>query len=58
MEKKEHYSIIKVMGEKEVKVIDTLSEVLEFDNYEDAKRMADIMETNSDSGYKYVVNKI
>ena len=57
-ENKKSYSIIKKMGDKEVKMIDTLSEVLEFDTREEAQAMADIMITNSDSGWEYVVNEI
>lgn len=57
------YVIIKFiknsMGvEMPVIIIDTHSEVLEFDTYEEAEKMRDIMEKNSDSGYKYKVKKI
>jgi hypothetical protein len=39
-------------------MIDTHDEVLEFETYEEAEKMRDIMEKNSDSGYKYKVKKI
>jgi len=39
-------------------IIDTHNEVLEFDSFEEAEKMRDIMEKNSDSGYKYEVKKI
>ena len=39
-------------------IIDTQDEVLEFETYEEAEKMKDIMEKNSDSGYKYKVKKI
>ena len=39
-------------------IIDTQDEVLEFETYEEAEKMSDIMEKNSDSGYKYKVKKI
>ena len=44
--------------EMPVIIIDTHNEVLEFDTYEEAEKMRDIMEKNSDSGYKYEVKKI
>jgi hypothetical protein len=39
-------------------IIDTQDEVLEFETYEEAEKMRDIMEKNSDSGYKYKIKKI
>jgi hypothetical protein len=39
-------------------IIDTQDEVLEFETYEEAEKMREIMEKNSDSGYKYKVKKI
>jgi hypothetical protein len=39
-------------------VLDHHEEVLEFDSLEEAEKMALIFETNSDSGYEYVVKKI
>jgi hypothetical protein len=39
-------------------VLDHHEEVLEFDSFEEAEKMAKIFETNSDSGYEYVVKKI
>jgi archaellum biogenesis ATPase FlaH len=44
--------------EMPVIIIDTHNEVLEFDSFEEAEKMRDIMEKNSDSGYKYEVKKI
>jgi archaellum biogenesis ATPase FlaH len=44
--------------EMPVIIIDTHNEVLEFDTYEEAEKMRDIMEKNSDSGYRYEVKKI
>ena len=39
-------------------IIDTHNEVLEFETYEEAEKLRNLMETNSDSGYKYEVKKI
>jgi hypothetical protein len=44
--------------EMPVIIIDTHNEVLEFESFEEADKMRDIMEKNSDSGYKYEVKKI
>ena len=44
--------------EMPVIIIDTHNEVLEFETYEEAEKLRDLMETNSDSGYKYEVKKI
>lgn len=44
--------------EMPVIIIDTHNEVLEFYTYEEAEKMRDIMEKNSDSGYRYEVKKI
>jgi hypothetical protein len=44
--------------EMPVIIIDTHNEVLEFDTYEESEKMRDIMEKNSDSGYRYEVKKI
>jgi archaellum biogenesis ATPase FlaH len=44
--------------EMPVIIIDTHNEVLEFDTFEEADKMRDIMEKNSDSGHRYVVKKI
>lgn len=41
-----------------VVIVDTFSEVIEFDNEEEAQKLASIFETNSDGGYKYTVKKI
>lgn len=39
-------------------IIDTMSEVLEFDTYEEAEKIRDLMSNNSDSGHRYVVKKL
>jgi hypothetical protein len=39
-------------------IIDTHNEVLEFETFEEAEKMRDLMEANSDSGYRYEVKKI
>ena len=61
-ERETHYCIIKLMGLNghtlPVIVLDAMAEVLEFTDKDEAKIMANIMETNSDSGWKYVVKEI
>jgi len=56
------YLIIKYIKEDKstlpVVILDTQGEVLEFDNIEDATKMKELFETNSDSGHKYEVKKI
>jgi hypothetical protein len=44
--------------EMPVIIIDTHNEVLEFETYDEAEKLRNLMETNSDSGYKYEVKKI
>ena len=44
--------------EMPVIIIDTHNEVLEFETFEEAEKMRDLMEANSDSGYRYEVKKI
>ena len=39
-------------------MVDNLSEIIEFDNKVDAQNLADIFQSNSDSGYKYYIRKI
>jgi hypothetical protein len=39
-------------------IIDTHTEVLEFETYEEAEKLRDLMAANSDSGHKYEVKKI
>lgn len=41
-----------------VVIVDTQCEVLEFDTIEEAEKMRNIFEVNSDSGHKYEVKKI
>lgn len=60
---KESYIIIKnVKNANGVTVpiilLDGLSEVMEFSDYEEANRTAQLFEINSDSGWKYTVRKI
>jgi hypothetical protein len=60
---KESYVIIKnVKNTNGVTVpiilLDGLSEVMEFSDYEEANRIAQLFEINSDSGWKYTVRKI
>lgn len=58
------YIIIKMVkdhrGEIELPVIMLQSneEVLEFENYDEAEKFANILEKNSNSGYKYRIKKI
>jgi len=44
--------------EMPVIIIDTHNEVLEFETYEEADKLRDLMEANSDSGHRYEVKKI
>jgi hypothetical protein len=39
-------------------LLDSHGEVLEFESQEDANKIKDIFEQNSDSGYKYEIKKI
>lgn len=39
-------------------LINAQSEIWEFDTYEEADKMREIFQSNSDSGYKYEVKKI
>jgi len=39
-------------------IIDTMSEVLEFETYEEAEKIRDLMSSSSDSGHRYVVKKL
>lgn len=60
---KESYIIIKkVENSRGVTVpiimLNGLSEVMEFDNYEEANKMAQLFEVNSDSGWKYTIRRI
>ncbi len=60
---KESYIIIKkVENSRGVTVpiimLNGLSEVMEFDDYESANKMAQLFEVNSDSGWKYTIRKI
>lgn len=44
--------------EMPVLIVDTHSEILEFDTREEAERVKDIFQANTDSGYRYVVKKV
>lgn len=60
---KESYIIIKkVENSRGVTVpiimLNGLSEVMEFDDYDSANKMAQLFEVNSDSGWKYIIRKI
>jgi hypothetical protein len=60
---KESYIIIKkVENSRGVTVpiimLNGLSEVMEFDDYDSANKMAQLFEVNSDSGWKYTIRKI
>ena len=52
--------IVKTVDGKELPVImlDSQDEVWEFELHEDAERIANILEKNSDSGYTYTVKKV
>ena len=39
-------------------IIDSMNEVLEFETYEEAEKLRDLMSSNSDSGHRYVVKKL
>jgi len=44
--------------EMPVLIVDTHSEVLEFSTNEEAEKVKNIFQANTDSGYKYVVKKV
>lgn len=59
----EHYCIVKMVKSvngKELPVImlDSHDEVWEFEVFEEAERIANILEKNSDSGHRYWVKKV
>lgn len=63
MAKKEAYCIVKELTlangrTQNVILVDSGSEIMEFDDKKEAERIAEIFETNSDSGYKYTVKTI
>jgi hypothetical protein len=41
-----------------VVLLDTNEEVWEFDNVDDALKVAEILTKNSDSGYRYYIKKV
>ncbi len=57
------YMIVKVLKTKNGKpqhvfLVDSNHEILEFKTEEEAKKIAEIFETNSDKGWTYYVRKI
>lgn len=57
------YVIVKYIKNKNNKelpviLIDSQSEILEFSSIEEAEKMKEIFQKNSDSGYKYEVKKL
>lgn len=44
--------------EMPVLIVDTHSEILEFDSPEEAEKVKDIFQANTDSGYRYVIKKV
>jgi len=57
------YVILKHIKNKTNKVlpvilVDNQSEILEFNSLDEAEKMRDVFQKNSDSGYKYEVKKI
>lgn len=57
------YVIIKmIVNENGIKVpvllLDSSDEILEFDTEEEAKKIREIFQKNSDSGYEYIVKKV
>ena len=57
------YCIIKLMKningiELPVVLLDTNEEVWEFDNVDEALKVAEILTKNSDSGYRYYIKKV
>jgi hypothetical protein len=61
-EHKPSFAIVKeithVLGKSETLIVDTHSEVLEFDTFEEAESITRIMEANSNHGYKYRVRPL
>lgn len=61
-EHKPSFAIVKeithALGKSGTLIVDTHSEVLEFDTFEEAESIAKIMEANSNHGYKYRVRPL
>jgi hypothetical protein len=59
---KESWVIVKkmVIGSREqtIVLLDNFDEILEFHSYEEAKKISDLFENNSDSGWKYSPRKV
>ncbi len=59
----EKYVIIKKIrsingNELPVILVNSISEILEFDSLEEAEKLRNLLQTNSDSGHTYEVRKI
>lgn len=56
------YIIVKQIKNEAVKlpviILDSLGEVLEFDNHEEAEKMRELFQNNTDSGHTYEVKKV
>jgi hypothetical protein len=56
------YIILKQIKNEAVKlpviIIDSLGEVLEFDSFEEAEKMKQLFQSNTDSGHTYEVKKV
>jgi hypothetical protein len=56
------YIILKQIKNEAVKlpviIIDSLGEVLEFDSLEEAEKMKELFQSNTDSGHTYEVKKV
>ena len=56
------YIILKQIKNEAVKlpviIIDSLGEVLEFDSFEEAEKMKELFQSNTDSGHTYEVKKV
>ena len=61
-ENKKSYAIVKTFKNLDkldtVLLVDTHSEIWEFDNFDEAQAIADILTKNSDSGWLYFVRPI
>tara|TARA_R110000868_G_scaffold9032_2_gene45838 strand:+ start:176 stop:370 length:195 start_codon:yes stop_codon:yes gene_type:complete len=63
MMKQNIYCIIKELilpnnMKQTVILVDSISEIIEFDNKDEAQNLADIFQSNTDSGYKYYIKQI
>jgi hypothetical protein len=62
MTNKKSYAIVKTFKEKgkikSILLVDTHSEIWEFDDFNEAQAIADVLTKNSDSGWMYFVRSI